>query len=578
MNIFEQLMTFFSDGAGAVSLQSVGEAVLRIAIPVLALVILLRCAGSLLGFRREPEIWAWLRIADSTLLPVTHWENLIGRKKSADIQVDFATVSKNHAVLTRLDDGSWTVREIEDKGRVEVNGKPTSFGTLQYGDVLTLGGVPMTLEPISEDEKQLQAQSRTKPGSRNKPGLTLVVLTVLQLLMGLALLLHVDAGDAPAVMIGFGALLVLEWILYIGQKIIRRSGFEVEILAFFLCTVGMAVICSNDPSDVKKQLITVCAGIVIFLFLGWALRDLERARWIRYAAAVVSILLLLINLIFGKEMYGAKNWIYIGGISFQPSELVKICFVFVGASNLDHIVTKRNLILFIVYSAFICGCLALMSDFGTALIFFVSFLVIAYLRSGNFAAIALSVSGLGIAGVFALRFFPYVKRRFQAWGHIWEHALDSGYQQTRALMCIASGGLFGLGAGVGWLKYVAASDTDLVFAFVSEEWGLILAILMVAAVGVLGLFVVRSSAESRSSFYTIAACAAISIFAVQTILNVFGTVDFLPLTGVTFPFASNGGSSMLASWGLLSFIKACDTRQNASFAVRLSAKKGGRGT
>ena len=107
--------------------------------------------------------------------------------------------------------------------------------------------------------------------------------------------------------------------------------------------------------------------------------------------------------------------------------------------------------------------------------------------------------------------------RFAAWGHAWEFAQSGGYQQTRAMMCIASGGLLGLGAGNGWLKYVAAADTDLVFGFVCEEWGVILGVLMVAAIIVLGVFVVRSCAIGRSSFYTIGACAAVAILMTQTI-------------------------------------------------------------
>jgi cell division protein FtsW len=152
---------------------------------------------------------------------------------------------------------------------------------------------------------------------------------------------------------------------------------------------------------------------------------------------------------------------------------------------------------------------------------------------------------------------------------VWDYALTTGYSQTRSMMCIASGGLFGLGPGKGWLKYVAASDTDLVFAFVSEEWGLIMAVLMVACIVILACFVVRSAPAGRSCFYTIGACAAVTVMVTQTILNVFGMADFLPLTGVTFPFVSNGGSSMVCVWGLLAFIKAADTRQNASVAIRV---------
>ena len=137
------------------------------------------------------------------------------------------------------------------------------------------------------------------------------------------------------------------------------------------------------------------------------------------------------------------------------------------------------------------------------------------------------------------------------------------------MMCIASGGLFGVGAGKGWLKYIFAADSDMVFATVSEEWGLITALMLTFCVIVLVLFAVRSAAVGRSGFYVIGSCTAASILIVQTILNVLGTVDVLPLTGVTFPFLSNGGSSMIAAWGLLAFVKAADTRQNASFAVRL---------
>src|SRR5699024_8847517 len=199
--------------------------------------------------------------------------------------------------------------------------------------------------------------------------------------------------------------------------------------------------------------------------------------------------------------------------------------------------------------------------------------VIAYMRSGSFATIALIVSATGFGGVLALRFKPYILNRFSAWGHVWEDALNTGYQQTRSMMCIASGGLFGLGAGRGWLKYVAASDTDLVFAFVGEEWGLLMAIFMILAVVCLAAFVAKSASVGRSSFYTVGACAAGAILLIQTMLNVFGTVDLLPLAGVTFPFVSNGGSSMIACWGLLAFIKAADTRQNASVAVRLPSKR-----
>ena len=236
--------------------------------------------------------------------------------------------------------------------------------------------------------------------------------------------------------------------------------------------------------------------------------------------------------------------------------------------------TKRNLILFIAYSVVLCGCLALMNDFGTALIFFCAFLVIAYMRSGSVGTIALACTALVFAGVVALKIAPHALQRFSSWRHIWEDAQNAGYQQTRALMCMASGGFLGLGPGRGLMKHVFAADSDMAVATLSEEWGLVMFVMAILCIIALAVFCVRSAAIGRSSFYTIGACTAASIMVVQTILNALGTVDVVPLTGVTFPFLSNGGSSMLCAWGLLAFIKAADTRQNASFAVRIS-KNGG---
>ena len=541
----------------------------RYAAPLLALLILWRCAKPLLKFQREPETWAWLVMPDGNQLPITHWENIIGRARGCDIVVDFPTVSRNHAVLTRYDDGSWSITDIGSRGAVMVNGEQTALAAVEYGDRINLGGVEMVLTPVTQEEIEDQLATRTRPQNMGSPGLTLFFLTLFQLFTAFQFVTHLDAGQMSSAMLGFSAQIAVEWFLFLALKLVHRSGYEVETLAFFLCTIGFSVIASDDAQKMGKQLIALLGGIVIYLVIGWSMRNLSRAKRFRYLAAVGGLLLLAVNLVFGREIYGAKNWIMIGSFSFQPSELVKLCFIYVGASTMDRIVTKRNLILFIIYSAAVCGCLALMNDFGTALIFFVAFLVIAFLRSGSFATVALACTATGFAGVLAVRFRPHILQRFATWGHAWDYALSGGYQQTRAMMCIASGGLLGLGAGNGWLKYVAASDTDLVFGFVCEEWGLILGIVMVAAIIILGVFVVRSARVGRSSFYTIGACAAVAIMMIQTILNVFGTMDLLPLTGVTFPFVSNGGSSMLSSWGLIAFIKAADTRQNASFAVRM---------
>ncbi len=549
-------------------------ATLRYVAPIVVFILLLRCVRPLLTFRREPEIWAWLCFSDEKKLPITHWENVIGRSKHSDIVIDFPTVSRNHAVLTRYDDGSWTISDVGSKDGVRVNGKKISIRPLRPQDVISIGGVEMMLQPISQRQEQKLAQLRTKGASVFSSFLNVVLLSILQLLCAMAFLLGNGTENAQNIVLGFGGIMVCQWLLLLFYVCIRRTSFEVESIAFLLSTMGMAVIATVAPAETLKQLIALVLGIALFLMVGWSLRDLERAKTFRYIAAAAGIGFLLITLLFGTEYYGAKNWLVIGSLSLQPSELSKVCFVYVGASAMDRIMTKRNMFLFICYSMAICGFLALMNDFGTALIFFCAFLVIAYMRSGNVGTIGLAITALGFAGVLALKIAPHALRRFSSWRHIWEVPLEGGYQQTRALMCMAAGGFMGLGAGEGWMKNLFAADSDMAIATVSEEWGLLMLLMLVAAIIALAVFSVRSAAVGRSSFYTISACTASAVMLVQVILNTLGTVDVLPLTGVTFPFLSNGGSSMICSWGLLAFIKAADTRQNASFAVRL-AKRGG---
>ena len=547
--------------------------VLRWLAPILAGLLLFRCMGPLLTFRREPEIWAWLCMDDGKKLPVTHWENVIGRHKRSDIVIDFPTISRNHAVLTRYDDGSWTIRDTDSKDGVLINGEAVSFAVVSPEDRICLGGVNMTLQPISAKQERRLAQLRTRSGTIPDSFANLMLLTVFQVVTCMAFLMQ-GGEHLASVLLGFGGILATQWLLMLFYFIIRRTAFEVETIAFFLCSMGMAAIATVCPQEAGKQLVSMLLGVVVFLVIGWALRDLERAKVIRRIAAVAGVGFLLITLLFGEEYYGAKNWIVIGGMSLQLSELSKVCFVFVGASTMDRILSKRNLIAFIAYSVALCGCLALMNDFGTALIFFMAFLVIAFVRSGSIGTLGLACTALGFAGVIALKIAPHALRRFTIWRHVWEDPLGAGYQQTRALMCIASGGLLGLGPGQGWMENLFAADSDVVVATLSEEWGLILVVIMILCVVSLAVFAVRSSAVARSSFYTIGGCTAAAILLVQVMLNALGTVDVLPLTGVTFPFVSNGGSSMMGAWGLLAFIKAADTRQNASFAVAIHKRKG----
>ena len=391
-----------------------------------------------------------------------------------------------------------------------------------------------------------------------------------------AVQLCATAGDMVAILnIAFGYvwLIILMWVSWISSRMLRRRGFEIETLAFFLTSLGWAVIASAVPSAMFKQGIALLLGLICFGVLGFLLRDMQRIKALRWPMAGLALLLLLYVLFFGESIFGARNWISIGSFSLQPSELVKICFIFARAATLDRLFARRNLYSFIALSMAIVGLLALMSDFGTAAIFFVVFLIIAYLRSGDVATIALAIAAAALAIILVVSFKPYIGARFATWGHAWEYMYSSGYQQASAMSTLASGGLFGMGGGQGWLHYIAAADTDLVFALVAEEWGFIIALSALLAVMAMAGFAVKESTNARSSYYVIAACGTAGLFVFQLMLNVGGSLDLLPLTGVTFPFVSNGGSSLIACWGLLAFLKAADTRRNASFATPVMRRR-----
>ena len=201
-----------------------------------------------------------------------------------------------------------------------------------------------------------------------------------------------------------------------------------------------------------------------------------------------------------------------------------------------------------------------MKDFGTALIFFFTFIVIAFLRSGDIKTIFL-VCAAAVLGAFGIiTFKPYVAKRFESYRHIWEYATTSGYQQVRLLIYSVSGGLFGLGLGNGKLRNVYAATEDLAFGMVCEEFGIIIAFAVLLSFVALVVYSIRYAQAARSSFYSIAALAASSLLLFQAALHVFGVTDLLPWTGVTLPFISRGGSSMMCCWGLAAFIKAIDVR------------------
>ncbi len=379
-------------------------AFVRFLFPALAVLILYRALRSLLKVPHTPETWGQLSLPNGTSIPLTHWENILGRGKTADVYLNYPSISRQHAALCRGEDAQWTVYDLGSRGGTAVNGTPVEGSApLKLGDTLSLGGVPLVFLPQTVAERAAGTEASVA-----------VPLTFLGL---------------TAVMWGyFGAL-----------RAFRCVGFELETIAFFLSTLSLAVTASSAPGSLYKQFAAIVLGLGLFVVLGLFLRDLSRVQKYRWLMAAAAIGLLGVTLLIGKSKYGAVNWISIGPLSFQPSEIAKICYIFAGSATLERLFRRRNLSLFIVLTGVCIGCLGLMSDFGTAAIFFVTFLVIAYLRSGDFATLALICGGAVFGAGIIVQFKPYILSRFASWGHAWEAASTTGYQQTRTMSGPAAG-------------------------------------------------------------------------------------------------------------------------------------------
>ena len=537
---------------------------------VLAVYILVRCILSLLSTRATPEVWGYFLVEDGGNFALTHWENVIGRAKSSDITIPLKTVSNTQAILSKKKDGRWVIKDIGSTNGTVVNGVALESNKryiVNPGDEIVMGGVHCTIAPASLEESANNRKMRSTDREPVAPWQILLAITVFQAMTIVQLVLAMGEEMTIGALMSIVILCIIMWVYVSFFKAMGRKGFEMEMIAFFMSTINLAVTASARPEDTFKQLVAIILGIGLMIFMCIYMRDLPRTRKARPWLIGLSAGLLLVNLAFGTMKYGAVNWVSIGGMTFQPSELVKLAFVCIGAGTLEELYEKKNTYMYAAFSLFCLGCLALMGDFGTALIFFATYLVVSFLRSGDLSRMILTGVGAVVMGLMVLRFKPYIASRFATWGHVWLDPDDGGYQQTRTMAYGAGGGLLGHGAGGGSLKYVGASDTDLVFGFVMEEWGLIIAVLLVLCLVTLTFFAVNSIVAGRSTFYTIGACGAATVFLIQTMLNIFGAVDLFPLTGVTFPFVSTGGTSMLTSWAMLAYFKAADMRKDASLAV-----------
>ncbi len=492
-------------------------------------------------------------------------ETSLGRNKKCDIVLPFDTISRLHAVIAYRSRG-FVIFDTFSKSGVTVNDEKINGKSLMHhGDIINIGGLEYTLY----ESKYKFIKDKSGLIARPSYAIILILLAIFNI-CSMFLNLYPEGEFNPQIIIVYLGFIAIQWLYFaFASFVLRIHNFELEMIAFAFSSVGLAIVGSIYPNAVLKQFLALVIGVVGFCFLTVILRHIETMKSLRWVLAGAAILILGATLILAETTNGAKNWLSLGGISIQPSEFVKVAFVFVGAVTLEKLQSIKNLTMYIVFSAVCVGELFLMYDFGTALIFFFTFLVIAFMRSGDIKTLSLVCFVAAIGAVLILVLKPYVASRFSTYLHVWEYMDEGGYQQTRTLIYSASGGLFGLGLGNGELRNIFAASEDLVFGVVCEEFGLIMGFLIPVVYAIIAVWAMINAKKTKSTFYAIAGIGAIAMMLFQTMLSIFGITDLLPLTGVTLPFVSKGGSSIISSFCLLAYIKTLDVRTFASFKPQL---------
>ena len=339
MEFLKQLITRIL-GSGLLSTALV---LVRAVTVLMVLYVIWRCYTSFKkGQRRKDPVVMLEDAATGAHFPVLYWENSIGRSRSCDIQIPDNSVSRDHAVLMRREEG-WFVCDTGSHAGTRVRNKQITEPTLvQIGDKIRMGSTTLTLRNASDVPQKKRSMFTGFSKEAASPFKLMLVVTLVQ--MSLTLQLMIGTGEFrlyPAA--PFVILFTASWVLYFfSRRILKRVSFEIETVGLLLSSIGILLLSGEGLDTVKMQIAAFGIGIVLFCFLVWFMSDLERVMKLRLYIAIGAILLFVANLVLGKDVNGSRNWIFIGPFSFQPSEFIKIAFVFVGASTLDHLQTKRT--------------------------------------------------------------------------------------------------------------------------------------------------------------------------------------------------------------------------------------------
>lgn len=343
-------------------------------------------------------------------------------------------------------------------------------------------------------------------------------------------------------------------------------------ITFALSGIGIAFVTRLAPEVASRQLAWLFAGVIILVILLGAVKNLEKLSQYKYTLMAVGVLLLLAPMlpVIGEEINGSRLWLSIGPFSFQPGEIAKICIVLFLAAYLAQnremlsvftwkvgpfrLPSLQTLLPLLIMWALAFLIVVLEKDLGSALVLFLMFLVMLYVATGKKLYIVVGILLAGVAAVALYYMFTHVQQRVSIWLDPFADAQNTGYQIVQSLYSLADGGLFGVGIGRGQSDIIPYVESDFIFSAIAEETG------MLGAAGVLLLYLlfairgIYTAARAKSDFSSFMSVGLTSIIILQAFIIVGGVTRLIPLTGITLPFISQGGSSLIAGFIIVAFL------------------------
>ncbi len=325
------------------------------------------------------------------------------------------------------------------------------------------------------------------------------------------------------------------------------------ILACFVSQLGLTMLYRINPQVFLKQITWFCLGVLIFIFVSILARfwiDVDVGSTFFFG---VTVLMLILPLLIGVERGGSKSWIQFHDHLFQPSELAKITFGLFLAKTLEDGKVK-NWWLFAIQILSILGVLMASRDLGAVMLFYLTAVIVVFVATSRWDFLAIASGAAVVGGLLGYLTFGHVRVRIEAWLNPWKDVPGKGYQIVQSLFAMAQGGFFGTGLGMGHPEYIPAVTTDFIFSAIFEEFGFLGAAAVIVVYFLMVYRGIKISISVENSYLSLAALSITTMFGFQIITIIGGVTKLIPLTGVTLPFMSYGGSSMVMSFASLAIL------------------------